>query len=202
MIRSRTIIPVASLLVGSALVAGLSFTFASAQLDNAPAQSPANDLQRTVALARESASESQQPRLTDGVVTWDEHEAAILDVAACARSAGVSVVVNGARGKRPTTVGFTAPTLEQAEVARGQLDACKQQYLDAVDSVWLAQNRPSAEQEAAIERWLAECLTEQGVPAQATGVTKQMGDILANGTDAEKTAVVSCIAKKQETLGP
>jgi hypothetical protein len=82
---------------------------------------PSDD--QVVRTAQRDANSHQAAALSDGVVTWDEHESAIASVAQCARAGGLNVEVAPPNGRKPSSVGFTVASLYQGPAAERVLAA-------------------------------------------------------------------------------
>lgn len=191
-----------ALAAGAALIPGVLLAANASRPAGPNGRAPT--LAETVSGAQASANDEQAPALADGVVTWDEHEAAIAKVASCLESQGVSVTVETAAGHRPSSVGFAAPSLDAAERARALLEGCKQTYLSQVDAVWLAANRPTPSDIERGAAYVRDCLGSAGqlvYPASGAVNGEQLAVWLQDPSPAFHDAVIQCLVTRRQELG-
>ena len=102
---------------------------------------------------------SQAAALEDGVITFEEYEAAYERTVACMRDSGI--VVDGPKpenGARFLTFSF------QGGVGDAEADEpCRREHLDLVNGLWLAQAAPSEAEAEVIAREYTACLRAAGV---------------------------------------
>ena len=75
----------------------------------------------------------QRAALADGVVTYDEHEAAIQRTIACATAAGVRMEVTPGSGLRTSQLGFVSRTPEENLTSKQQLETCVELHLKHIE---------------------------------------------------------------------
>ncbi|MBI2767173.1 MAG: hypothetical protein HYX53_14855 [Chloroflexi bacterium] len=173
----------------------------ASQRDSDPAATPA-PLSEVVAAAQASAQGAQAAALSDGVISWDEHEAALSAVASCLASAGVAVEVRPAEGRKPTEIGFSAVSIEEGEAARAKLEDCKTRHLAAIEDVWQAQNWLTPAQEDTILAWLGQCVKDAGVSLDTSSLSNAtLMSLQRDGSPAESSAVTLCIEKRKVVFG-
>jgi hypothetical protein len=161
----------------------------------------ANSIQSIVDSARSSASADQVQALSDGLVTLEEVNSAVARTADCAIARGVKIELRPGSAVVPASLGFAAPTLDQAEAARVVLEECKSAHLNAVQQVFAAQNRPTAAQAAEGRVLLGACMTERGIAVPPV-VTE--ADLIAWARSADKRvngANADCVERHYRELG-
>jgi hypothetical protein len=179
--------------VGTLAAVASSGIFANAEEAHVPS------LSEVVQAAQTQAPDVQQVALADGVVSWDEHEAAIARTAQCARDAGVDVEMHEAVGRAPSRIGFVATSLEAGEASRARLDACRAVHLAAIDRVWLRAALPD-DPERAANAYLSGCLAERGfdIPGETPeGAVINVFSAARQDGGAAFSAALECIEQRR-----
>jgi hypothetical protein len=102
---------------------------------------------------------SQAAALEDGVITFEEYEAAYERTVACMRDSGLVV-----KGPKPENAGRFLTFSFQGGVGDAEADEpCRREHLDLVNGLWLAQAAPSAAEAEVMAREYAACLRAAGV---------------------------------------
>jgi hypothetical protein len=116
-----------------------------------------------VAAAQSRESAQQASILSDGLVSWDEHEAAIASTAECLTEAGVRVEIHPADGRKASSIGFAVGSLAEGDVAQGELADCKATYLDRVQAAWVQQQLAERDDpQAFLDAYLESCIESRG----------------------------------------
>ena len=152
---------VSAILVTAALSTLAGFAWVNAAGNQSEAALPSSA--EYASLASQRTTTDQAPVIEDGVVTYDEYEAAIAQTATCAQQAGVRTIVEPGRGQRPSSIEFVAATLADADVSRARLDDCKARYLDDIEMTWALQNaQPTEQEQREAHRLLSACIESRG----------------------------------------
>ncbi|VAW09331.1 hypothetical protein MNBD_ACTINO02-3189, partial [hydrothermal vent metagenome] len=105
---------------------------------------------------------SQAAALEDGVITFEEYEAAYERTVACMRDSGLVV-----KGPKPENAGRFLTYSFQAGVGGAEADEpCRREHLDLVNGLWLAQAVPSEAEAEVMAREYAACLRSAGVDVE------------------------------------
>jgi hypothetical protein len=116
--------------------------------------------------AWEIASDSQRPALEDGVVTFDEYEAAALRTVQCINEGGMQgeapfdehtrVYVVGARWR-------SSGSREGDQQKQAAVAACDAEHWNAISQAWSAQNQPTEQVLQQARSALGTCLRNAGL---------------------------------------
>lgn len=172
-----------ALMIMMAVAAISSFAVVGAM--HAPTQaSPAeaDTAQQYVASSPEQIPPEQQAALADGVVTYEEHEAAVQRTIACAESAGVRMEVVPGAGVSVTQLGFVAGTWEETQRSQKALDSCIEQLLKYIEIASASQPVDSAVIADSSDR-LVKCMTAAGATGLSPTTVRSEIDALVSKRD-------------------
>ena len=152
---------IAGLAAAAAMVGALAALAWSAAMDDDATLPLPTDYAATV--VSDGGSSEQNAALQDGEVTLAEYEEAVDRTVACAAARGVKVELQEGTDRMPSSIGFAADTMEAAERAKAELDACRTQFLGAIETTWALQQAalPASEIQAA-HALLSECMVDRG----------------------------------------
>lgn len=190
------------LALGAALPIGIVASTRATHVAGGGGQAGASEAAGAFAIS--ASAPEQQAALADGIVSWDEHEAAIAATAECLTSRGVTVEVAPADGKRPSSIGFRVATVGEGEEARAKLDGCRDAHLTAIESVWLAQQADVARANAvAGNTYVADCLRSHG---QAIGslvpvTNEDISKWISSAEPGLHEATLACLLQRRVDLG-
>lgn len=119
----------------------------------------------------------QWSALSDGVVNYEEHEAAIQRTIACATAAGVRMEVTPGAGLRVTQLGFVSSTWEENQASKKQLDTCVELHLNHIALARVAEPVGVALIAESSAR-LVECMEATGTPGFDAATVRQTIDAL------------------------
>ena len=148
----------------------------------------------------------QRSALSDGIVTYEEHEAAIQRTIACAAAAGVRMEVTPGAGLRTTQLGFVSSTWEENRESQKKLDACVEQYLKYVETARASQPVDTAVIADAAAR-LVECMKAAAAVGFDAATVRAEIDTLVTKQGRSKAdydslkAWDTCHGQVEETVG-
>lgn len=136
------------------------------------------------ALALAGGSDSPAPypaeqvaAISDGRVTYEEHEAATQRTIACVLAAGVDAHAIPGSGMRPTRFVVNVPATGPGDVqavrqANATVSACRAEHLDVVDAAWSGQRpEPDAAAIRGLRERLVACVASLGESEGAAPAT-------------------------------
>lgn len=140
------------------------------------------------------ADSNELEAMKDGLVTAGEREMAQDAAVRCMREAGLDALPDG-RG-----IGVVG---DIGENGKAVIERCNAEHYDRVALAWADQNRPSAEQRAAVMAETTACYRAAGgEPRDGKRLTHQeIADTLTFGTDAQAVAMGHCLTANQERFG-
>jgi hypothetical protein len=140
---------------------------------------------------------SQAVALEDGVVTFEEYEAAFERTVVCLRDSGI--VVDGPKplnGDRFLTFSY------QGGIDDGEADGpCRSEHLDLIDTLWNLQSIPTEEELVQIVTDYRDCVVAAGVPVDEGATMEELDRIVGDvGSYELDLAVRPCVERYSQSI--
>jgi len=213
--RGAVLAAAAALVLVAAAVAGLYLARADggAKENEPPVITAAHGVNLSNERDDANGTESTTPAQLQAAATTvsqQAYEAALAETVACMSAAGVNAALEPGVGLRRGRIAFSAPTLEEAEAARGTLEECRATHSGAVEAAWQAEHAGSPEVNATTARAFATCMREAGIAGVGDSVSaeQQRTWFGTRGTKgwgeaehAAAQAAVRCVLTVEERTG-
>ncbi len=111
---------------------------------------------------RQHTTPEQFVYLEDGVVTFEEYEAAMLTTVRCVEEAGFSATISQ-EGTLLRVRGGAVSSLSESRRWGEVYNKCWEQYSDDVEALWQAQNAPSEAERREQEGRVLECVRDANI---------------------------------------
>ena len=144
----------------------LASTFSSCSFGNASEERSSDQFAQSIA----SSSQFQRELLSDGRLTYEEYERAVLATVQCVKDNGIEIAkeIHSAPGKRIAFEFVGGTTEDERARASAVYEDCYREFEETVDLVWAEQNAPDEKTLELARDALAQCLRAggyQGLPA-------------------------------------
>jgi hypothetical protein len=141
---------------------------------------------------------SQAAALEDGVITFEEYEAAYERTIACMRDSGMFV-----KGPIPENGGRFLGYAYQGGIDDGEADGpCRSEHLDLIDTLWNLQAIPTEEELVQIVIDYRNCVVAAGVPVEEGATMEELDRIVMGvGSYELDLAVRPCVERYSLSIG-